>query len=113
VAHLVYRAAARRDLADIAAYIEDESQSRDVADSFIGELMDYCEHIAKLPFAMGRARSDLGRGFRSVTFGRYVIFFEYGESDVSREYMFVTNVVHGSRDMDAYFGQGDDHDPVA
>ena len=112
MARLVYRAAARRDVADIAAYIEDESQSRAAADGFIGKLMDYCEHIAKLPFAMGRVRSDLGRGFRSVTFGRYVIFFEYGENDDSREYMFVTNVVHGSRDMDAYFSQGDDDDTV-
>jgi len=110
VARLVYRAAARRDLADIAAYIEDESQSRAVADAFIGRLMDYCEHIAELPVAMGRVRSDLGRGFRSVTFGRYVIFFEYGESNDSREYMFVTNVVHGSRDMDAYFEQHRDDD---
>ena len=74
MSRLVYRAAARRDLADIAAYIEDESQNRAVADRFIGQLMDYCEHIAGLPFAMGRVRSDLGGGFRSVTFGRYVIF---------------------------------------
>ena len=65
MARLVYRAAARRDLADIAAYIEDESQSRAAADGFIGKLMDYCEHIAKLPFAMGRVRSDLDRGFRT------------------------------------------------
>jgi toxin ParE1/3/4 len=103
VPRLVYRAAARRDLAEIAAYVEDESRSRAVADTFIDKLMRYCEHMARLPFAMGRMRADLGRNFRSVTFGRYVIFFEYGPDDASRDNLFVTNVVHGSRDMGAYF----------
>jgi plasmid stabilization system protein ParE len=48
VSRLVYRAAARRAIAEIAAYIERESQSRAVAD-FIDDLTDYCERIAKLP----------------------------------------------------------------
>lgn len=105
--HLVFRAAARRDLAAIAAYIEDESKSRAVADAFITKLLDYCDHIAQLPFTMGRVRSELGRNFRSVTFGRYVIFFEY-DDDAKRAYLYITNVIHGSRDMDAYFSAGDD-----
>ena len=103
---LVFRAAARRDLAAIAAYIEDESQNRATADAFIARLLDYCAHLANLPVAMGRIRVDLGRGFRSVTYGRYVIFFEY-DNDVTRERLYITNVVHGSRDMDAYFGVAD------
>jgi plasmid stabilization system protein ParE len=49
VSRLVYRAAARRAIAEIAAYIERESQSRAVADDFIDNLTDYCERIAKLP----------------------------------------------------------------
>jgi plasmid stabilization system protein ParE len=53
VPQLVYRAAARRDIAEIAAYIARESKAAP-ADAFIDELMDYCEHIAKLPGLMGR-----------------------------------------------------------
>jgi len=48
----------------------------------------------------------MGRGLRSVTYSRYVIFFEY-DDDATRERLFITNVVHGSRDMDAYFSAGD------
>lgn len=51
---LLFRAAARRDLAAIAAYLEDESESRAVADAFIEKLVHYCEHLAELPVAMGR-----------------------------------------------------------
>jgi len=38
VSRLVYRAAARRAIAEIAAYIERESRSRAVADEFIDKL---------------------------------------------------------------------------
>ncbi len=53
---LVYRAAARRDLAGIAAYIERESGSRSAATAFIDRLIDYCERLAALPGLMGRPR---------------------------------------------------------
>jgi plasmid stabilization system protein ParE len=59
VSRLVYRAAARRAIAEIAAYIERESQSRAVADDFIDNLTDYCERIAKLPGMMGRRAGSM------------------------------------------------------
>ena len=102
---LVYRAAARRDIAEIAAYITRESESRAVADAFIDKLTDYCEHIAKLPGLMGRARPELGRDYRSTTFGNYVIFLRYADEDSPRSHLYITHVVHGARDIDAYFEQ--------
>jgi toxin ParE1/3/4 len=112
VLRLVYRAAARRAIAEIAAYIERESKSRAVADAFIDKLTDYCEHIARLPGLMGRPRPELGRDYRSTTFGSYVIFLRYADEDAPRSHLYITHVVHGARDMDAYFLQNtDDNQP--
>jgi plasmid stabilization system protein ParE len=49
VARLVYRAAALRDLAEIAAYIERKSSSREVVEAFIDKLTSYCEHKLLYP----------------------------------------------------------------
>jgi plasmid stabilization system protein ParE len=110
VPHLVYRAAARREIAEIAAYIERESKSRSVADAFVDKLTDYCEHIATLPGLMGRPRPELGRDYRSTTFGSYVIFLRYADEDAPRNHLYIVHIVHGARDMDAYF-QGVDDQP--
>ncbi len=107
--HLVYLAAARRDIAEIAAYLERESGSRDVALSFIDKLTDDCERLARLPGLLGRARPELGRDYRSTTFGNYVIFMRYADQDGPRSHLYIVHVVHGARDLDAYFVQhGDD-----
>lgn len=74
---LVYLAVARRDIADIAAFIERRSESREVAETFIDKITDYCDRIARLTTRLGRARPELGRGYRSFPFGNYVIFFRY------------------------------------
>ncbi len=71
---LQYRAAARRDIAEIAAYIEQESQSRAVADALVQSITAHCEHLATLSSMIGRPRPELRAGYRSVTFGNYVIF---------------------------------------
>ncbi len=105
---LVYRAAARRDIAEIAAHIERESASRTAADTFIDNLTDYCERLARLPGLLGRARPEFGRDYRSITFGSYVIFMRYADDDGPRSHLYVVHVVHGARDLDAYFVQHDD-----
>ena len=103
MSRLVYRAAARRAIAEIAAYIERES--RTVADEFIDKLTDYCERLARLPGMMGRPRPELGHDVRSATFGNYVIFLRYADEDGPRSHLYVTHVVHGARDIDTYFQQ--------
>lgn len=102
---LVYLAAARRDIAEIAAYIERESASRAVAESFIDKLTDYCEQFARLPGLLGRARPELGLDYRSVTFGSYVIFMRYADDEGPRSHLYLIHIVHGARDLDAYFVQ--------
>jgi plasmid stabilization system protein ParE len=81
VPRLVYRKTARRDLAEIASFIEHESQDRAVAKAFVSKLIRYCEHLARLPGLLGRPRPELGPGYRSTTFGSYVIFLRYAEKD--------------------------------
>jgi toxin ParE1/3/4 len=113
VPRLVYRAAALRDLADIAAYIERESGSRAAADAFIEKLTNYCEHLANLPGLLGRPRPELRPQYRSVTFGSYVVFLRYADEDAPRSRLYVINIIRGARDLDAYFAaQPDDDDAL-
>lgn len=100
---LVFRAAALRDLAQIASYIESESGSRETAEAFVGKLIDHCEQIALRPQLMGRPRPELRADYRSLTFGNYVIFIRYADEEGPRSHLYVGNVVHGRRDLDAYF----------
>ena len=100
---LVYRAAARRDIADIAAYIERESQSRAVAEAFIEKITDYCERLATPSTMMGRPRPELRPQYRSVTFGNYVIFLRYSDEAGPRNHLYIIHILHGARDLDAYF----------
>ena len=100
---LIYRTAALRDLAGIAAFIERESGSRDAAEAFINRLSDYCEKLATLPGLMGRERNELRAGIRSTTFGNYVIFMRYLDQTSPRSHPAIVNVIHGACDMDAYF----------
>ena len=107
---LIYLAAARRDIAEIAARIERESASRTIAETFIDKLTGYCERLAELPGLLGRARPEFGRDYRSITFGSYVIFMRYADVGGPRSHLYVVHVVHGARDLDAYFVQhGDNH----
>jgi toxin ParE1/3/4 len=94
---LVYLAAARRDIAEIAAYIQEQSASRTVAESFADKLTGYCEQIASMPGPRGWARPEFGRDYRSLTFGNYVIFLRYGDDDGPRSHLYIVHVIHGTR----------------
>ena len=102
---LVFLAAARREIAEIAAYIERESGSRSVADGFVDKVTGYCEHLAELPGLLGRPRPELGRDYRSIAFGRYVLFMRYADEKSPRSHLYIVHIVHGSRDLDVYFAQ--------
>ena len=105
---LVYRATARRDIAEIAAWIERESQSRAVAETFIDKITDYCEHLATLSTMIGRPRPELRPQYRSITFGSYVIFLRYGDDAGPRSHLYIIHILHGARDLDAYFRDAPD-----
>jgi toxin ParE1/3/4 len=103
VPRLVFRAAARRALAEIAAHIARESGSRASAENFIDRLTAYCEHLASLPGLLGRPRPELGRDYRSIPFGSYVIFLRYGDEETPRDHLYVVHVIHGARDVETAF----------
>jgi len=110
VPRLVFRAAALRDLADIASYIERESGSQAAAVAFVDKLIAQCERGAALPVLIGRPRPELRPGYRSLTFGNYVIFLRYSDESGSRSHLYIVNIIHGRRDLDAYFSENVDQD---
>jgi toxin ParE1/3/4 len=110
VPRIVYLTSALRDLAKIANDFATASQSLEVALTFTEKLTDYCEHLAELPGLLGRARHELRPEYRSVAYGSYVIFFRHVDAEAPREIMEIIHVVHGARDMEAFFHStfGDD-----
>lgn len=82
---------AELDLEEIGDYIAADNPVRAV--SFIGEVRDHFQRIAKAPFAYTQ-RPDLGDGVRSCTHGNYLILFIPDKSEI-----FVVRVVHGRRDL--------------
>jgi plasmid stabilization system protein ParE len=108
VPRLIYRKKARRDLADITASIERESRDRAAANAFVNKLFRFCEHLGQPPGLLGRPRPEYGRDYRSVTFGSYIIFMRYVDKGSERSQMHILHVLHGSRDMDAYFSEQPD-----
>ena len=86
---------AEADLREIAYYIARRNPER--AMTFIDEIIAHCHKIANHP-GIGRARSGLGRGIRSMPYGRYVIFYRVIDTGVE-----IRHVLHGARDIKAQF----------
>ena len=95
--NLVVRPRALTDLAEIWAYIAEDSPER--ADAFADLLTANLATLAQRP-RMDRPRPELAPDLRSFTVGRYVIF--YGA--ISRR-VEVVRVLHGSRDIESIFEQ--------
>jgi len=92
---LVVRPRALTDLAEIWAYIAEDSPER--ADAFADLLASKLEALARRP-GMGRPRPELAADLRSFTVGRYVIFYLAISRGVE-----IVRVLHGSRDIEAIF----------
>jgi len=63
----------------------------------VSEIDKKLEGLARFPF-IGRERSSLGVGMRSVVVGMYVIFYA-----IERDHITVVRVLDGRRDIDAEF----------
>lgn len=107
---LIYRKKAQRDIAEIGTFIGRESKNRAVGKAIIDKITRYCEHLAQLPGLLGRPRPEYGRDYRSVTFGSYVIFLRYAGKGSERRDLYIMHILHGSRDMDAYFSEHPDEE---
>ena len=99
---LVFSTAAREGLAEIEAYIEEASGSGEAAQDFVEEIICKCSRLAEFETKVGRSRPELLPDLRSSPFRNYVIFFRY-ISDT----FYVVNILHGARDIDAFFDNDD------
>ena len=89
------RPQAEADILEIWDFIAEDSVVE--ADLWVDRLDAKFELWATQPM-MGRPRDELAQGLRSLTFGRYVIFFEPMLEGID-----VVRVLHGSRDLEADF----------
>jgi len=86
------------EIAAIAGFIAESSDSQETARRFGHQLRQRCAKLASQPAALGRPREELAPGLRSVAFRNYVIFFRYSEDRLE-----VVSVLEGHRDMDRLF----------
>jgi len=95
MARVLRRPLAEVDILEIWEYIAEDNVVE--ADRWVDRLDQKLSLWATQPL-MGRARDELSPNVRSLTFGRYVVFFEPLPDGIE-----VVRVLHGSRDIDAAF----------
>jgi toxin ParE1/3/4 len=89
------RPSAEADILEIWAYIAEDSLGQ--ADLWVDRLDETLALWATQPL-LGRVRDELAQGIRSLTFGRYVVFYQPLPVGID-----VVRILHGSRDIDATF----------
>ncbi len=92
---LVYSPQFNADLVEIADYIATDNPLR--AYSFAFELRDRCRILLTAPES-GVRRDDIVLGFRSLPYGRYLIFYTVDDKQIRIE-----RVLHAARDIGAIF----------
>jgi toxin ParE1/3/4 len=90
---VIVRPRALTDLADIWAYIAEDSVKH--ADRFAALINSQFRTLARQPH-MGRSRPELAAGLRSFPVGRYVIFYVPLPKGVE-----IVRVLHGARDIES------------
>jgi toxin ParE1/3/4 len=86
------------ELDDIWLYIARESGSIDIADKVVDSITDCFAALGRNPH-MGRRRDeDLGPGLRSFPAGNYTVIYCIEGEDAA-----ILHVIHGSRDIEAFF----------
>ena len=94
---VVIRPNALEDLAEIWAYIDEDSPRQ--ADAFAAAIDHEIRDLARHPL-IGRARPELLIDLRSFPFGRYVIFYLPRKRGIE-----VVRVLHGARDLKPLFDE--------
>lgn len=88
-------ALAEKDLAEIWAYIADDSPK--AATAFVAQIEAKFEPLLRHP-GIGTRRDQLAPGLRCVMFRNYCIYYVFDASKVT-----IVRVVHGARDARAPF----------
>ena len=91
---LEYSPNAEINLQEIERYITDKNNAG-AADGVIDKILARADQLTDMPRA-GRARDEIAPGVRSVTSGRYVIYYRIERSKVQ-----ILRVWHSSRDLAA------------
>jgi toxin ParE1/3/4 len=86
---------AKKDLLQIFSYVAERNQF--AADNFIKAIDDKFEHLSLFPF-IGRERTSLAEGLRSVVVRRHLIFYT-----AERERIIIVRVIDGRMDVDEEF----------
>lgn len=94
---MLRRPLAAADIGEIWDYIAEDSVAQ--ADAWVDRLDGRLRLLATKPL-MGRAREELAPGLRSLSFGRYVVFYQPVDDDID-----VVRVLHSARDIDAQFAE--------
>jgi len=89
-----FTAQAEADIEAIGEYIAEDNQPR--AFSFVRQIRERCEKIARMPEAVPVVLEQDDVAIRRIVFGRYLIFYTLENSTVT-----VLRVLHGARDLDA------------
>ena len=79
---LVYSARALADLEEIAHFVAQASENREIADRFLAQLTGKCASIARTAATIGRPRGELRSDMRSLASSNYLVFFRYEEEAV-------------------------------
>jgi toxin ParE1/3/4 len=83
------------DLLQLFSYLNGHDPA--VAEATVGDIHKKFESLTRFPF-IGRERSSLARGIRSVVAGNYIIFYV-----VESDRIIIVRVLDGRRDLDAEF----------
>ena len=82
---------AEADLTEIWQYVAEDSVGS--ADRLLGQIDRTCRRVSEAPLS-GRSRDELGASLRSVSVGKYVVFYRATSGGIA-----VIRVLHGARDL--------------
>ena len=99
---LVFRPAARHELADIAAHVARETGDRETGQRFARRLDGHSRRLASLP---GRHRPEFGRDYRTSAHEGHLIVFRYADLEGPRSHLIVIHVPGGRRDLGTLFSE--------
>ena len=71
-----------------------------VAQKFDKKIRAYCNHLASLPFQIGRARPDLHPELPCSAFDNYIVLFRYSSTRFE-----LVNMIEGHRDIALYLSE--------
>ena len=88
---------ARADLREIALYIAETTSNKEVAKTFIKELVEQCSRLEEFPFsgAVPKDRLIISAGYRFLVHKNYLVFYTINELNAR---VYVHTIFNGKKD---------------